>query len=50
MTDLVKVGRVGKPHGLDGSFYVEEASEGREPLTARFHSGAERPCRRLRFR
>jgi 16S rRNA processing protein RimM len=27
MTDLVKVGRVGKPHGLDGSFFVEHASE-----------------------
>jgi 16S rRNA processing protein RimM len=27
MSDLVKVGRVGKPHGLDGSFFVEHASE-----------------------
>jgi 16S rRNA processing protein RimM len=25
--DLVPVGRVGKPHGLDGSFVVERASE-----------------------
>jgi 16S rRNA processing protein RimM len=25
--DLVRVGRVGKPHGLDGSFFVEHASE-----------------------
>src|SRR5919198_4359026 len=25
--DLVVVGRVGKPHGLDGSFFVEQASE-----------------------
>ena len=25
--DLVKVGRVGKAHGLDGSFFVEHASE-----------------------
>jgi 16S rRNA processing protein RimM len=25
--DLVKVGRVGRPHGLDGSFLVEGASE-----------------------
>jgi len=25
--DLVPVGRVGKPHGLDGSFFVEGASE-----------------------
>jgi len=27
MSDLVDVGRVGKPHGLDGSFFVEHASE-----------------------
>jgi 16S rRNA processing protein RimM len=27
MTDLVRVGRVGKSHGLDGSFFVEQASE-----------------------
>ena len=26
-TELVQVGRVGKPHGLDGSFFVEQASE-----------------------
>jgi 16S rRNA processing protein RimM len=26
-SDLVTVGRVGKPHGLDGGFFVEEASE-----------------------
>ncbi|MGN6429155.1 MAG: ribosome maturation factor RimM [Gaiellaceae bacterium] len=26
-TELVTVGRVGKPHGLDGSFFVEQASE-----------------------
>jgi 16S rRNA processing protein RimM len=25
--DLVQVGRVGRPHGLDGSFFVERASE-----------------------
>ena len=36
MTDLVKVGRVGKPHGLDGSFFVEHASEDE----ARFAKGA----------
>lgn len=29
-TDLVTVGRVGKPHGLDGSFFVEGASESAE--------------------
>ena len=27
MTELINVGRVGKPHGLDGSFFVEHASE-----------------------
>ena len=27
MPDLVAVGRVGRPHGLDGSFVVEDASE-----------------------
>lgn len=29
-TDLVSVGRVGKPHGLDGSFFVERASDDSE--------------------
>jgi 16S rRNA processing protein RimM len=36
LTELVQVGRVGRPHGLDGSFFVEEASE--DP--ARFAVGA----------
>ncbi len=27
MTDLVQVGRVGRPHGLDGAFVVEDASD-----------------------
>ena len=36
MTDLVNVGRVGKPHGLDGSFFVEYASEDE----SRFAKGA----------
>ena len=36
MSELVKVGRVGKPHGLDGSFFVEHASEDEE----RFAKGA----------
>ena len=27
MRDLVTVGRVGRPHGIDGSFFVEGASE-----------------------
>jgi len=27
MTYFVKVGLVGRPHGLDGSFFVEHASE-----------------------
>jgi 16S rRNA processing protein RimM len=36
MSDLVRVGRVGKPHGLDGSFFVEDGSEDE----ARFAVGA----------
>jgi 16S rRNA processing protein RimM len=36
MKDLVSVGRVGKPHGLDGSFFVERGSEDKE----RFAVGA----------
>ena len=36
MSDLVVVGRVGKPHGVDGSFFVEGASESAE----RFAKGA----------
>jgi 16S rRNA processing protein RimM len=36
MSDLVRVGLVGKPHGLDGSFFVEHASE----EEARFARGA----------
>ncbi len=36
MTELVRVGRVGKPHGLDGSFFVEQGSED----TERFSVGA----------
>lgn len=35
-SDLVPVGRVGKPHGLDGSFFVEGASKAGE----RFSKGA----------
>lgn len=27
MSDRVAIGRVGKPHGLDGSFYVEQPSQ-----------------------
>lgn len=34
--DLVRVGRVGRPHGIDGSFFVAEASEAEE----RFAKGA----------
>jgi 16S rRNA processing protein RimM len=37
MSDLVPVGRVGKPHGLDGSFFVERGSEDEE----RFAVGAQ---------
>ena len=36
MTELVPVGRVGRPHGLDGSFVVEGASDDPE----RFAVGA----------
>ena len=36
MSDLVSVGRVGRPHGVDGSFFVEDASEAPE----RFATGA----------
>ncbi len=36
MPELVRIGRVGKPHGLDGSFFVEHASEDEE----RFAKGA----------
>ena len=36
MTDLVQVGRVGRPHGLDGAFVVEAASD--DPQ--RFAAGA----------
>ena len=34
--DLITVGRVGRPHGVDGSFFVEGASEAPE----RFATGA----------
>jgi 16S rRNA processing protein RimM len=34
--ELVTVGRVGRPHGVDGSFFVEDASEAEE----RFSRGA----------
>jgi len=36
VTELVRIGRVGKPHGLDGSFFVEQASEDEK----RFAKGA----------
>ena len=36
MTELVRIGRVGKPHGLDGSFFVEQASKDE----SRFAEGA----------
>jgi 16S rRNA processing protein RimM len=35
--DLVSVGRVGRPHGVDGAFVVESASE----VEGRFEVGAE---------
>jgi 16S rRNA processing protein RimM len=36
MTELVRIGRVGRPHGLDGSFVVENASDD----ARRFEKGA----------
>ncbi len=41
--DLVRIGRVGRPHGLDGSFVVEEASdnEGSFAPGARLFAGGE---------
>jgi 16S rRNA processing protein RimM len=41
--DLVPVGRVGRPHGLDGSFFVEGPSERAETFTvgAILHVGGE---------
>lgn len=36
MTDWVRVGRVGRPHGLDGSFFVEAPSDD----ASRFAKGA----------
>ena len=33
MSDLVEVGRVGKPHGLGGAFFVERASSDPERFT-----------------
>jgi 16S rRNA processing protein RimM len=43
LSDLVPVGRVGKPHGLDGSFFVERASEdeARFAVGARLHVDGE---------
>jgi 16S rRNA processing protein RimM len=34
VSELVSVGRVGRPHGLDGSFVVEDASEDPERFAA----------------
>jgi 16S rRNA processing protein RimM len=36
LSDLVTVGRVGRPHGVDGSFFVEDASD----AEGRFAAGA----------
>jgi len=43
VVDLVPVGRVGRPHGLDGSFVVEDASEEPERFAvgARLFAGEE---------
>jgi len=34
VTDLVPIGRVGRPHGRDGAFVVEDVSEAPERLAA----------------
>jgi 16S rRNA processing protein RimM len=36
LSELVNVGRVGRPHGVDGSFFVEQASD----VPERFATGA----------
>lgn len=43
MTDRVAIGRVGKPHGLDGSFYVERPSKDDRwwKVGSRFFAGGE---------
>ena len=43
MSDLVVVGRVGRPHGVDGSFFVEDTSGAPERFTrgARLLAGGE---------
>ena len=45
MSDLVTVGRVGRPHGLDGSFVVERPSESPE----RFAVGEKVDARVIQF-
>ena len=42
-SDLVSVGRVGKPHGLDGGFFVDGASERPDVFAegATLHAGGE---------
>jgi 16S rRNA processing protein RimM len=42
-SDLVPVGRVGKPHGLDGGFFVEGASDREDVFTsgATLYAGGE---------
>jgi 16S rRNA processing protein RimM len=42
-SDLVTVGRVGRPHGLDGAFFVEGASERKGIFAqgATLHAGGE---------
>ncbi len=43
MTDRVSIGRIGKPHGLDGSFYVERPSSDERwwKIGARFFADGE---------
>ena len=44
MTDRVQIGRVGRPHGIDGSFFVEQPSDDDRwwQPGARFLAGGER--------
>ena len=43
MSELVQVGRVGKPHGLDGGFFVDDASSREEVFAegATLYAGGE---------
>ena len=46
-SDVVLVGRVGRPHGVDGAFVVEQASEDRESLRGRSRASRRRHSARV---